>query len=109
MGAMSIQRPADWLETFPLQKELGSWSAEEVEEKILFVDMGGSAGHQAVGFRKRCEALGVEGRVILQDLRETIERIGSLEGVKVMEQDFFQPQAVKGTLSFKCARATWLG
>ena len=45
MGAMSIQRPADWLEGFPLEKELGSWFIKGGEEKVLFVDMGGSAGH----------------------------------------------------------------
>ena len=63
--------------------------------------MRGSAGHQAVGFRKKCEALGVKGRVVLQDLKETVERVGSIEGAEVMEQNFFQPQSIKGVLSLK--------
>jgi RecB family endonuclease NucS len=45
-----------------------------------------------VGLRKKCEALGVKGRVVLQDLKETVERVGSIDGVEVMEQDFFEPQ-----------------
>jgi ACT domain-containing protein len=63
--------------------------------------MGGSVGHQAVGLRKKCEALGVKGRVVLQDLKETVERVGSIDGVEVMEQDFFQPQSIKGILASK--------
>lgn len=96
MGAMSIKRPADWLETFPLKKELSSWSAGEAEEKVLFVDMGGSAGHQALGFKRICEALNVHGRVILQDLAETVKKVGSLDGVEVITQNFFEPQVIKG-------------
>ena len=57
-----------------------------------------------MGFRRKCEALGVKGRIVLQDLKETVERVGSIEGVEVMEQDFFQPQSIKGVLASKSKR-----
>ena len=104
MAMFSIRKAADWLQSFPLQKELGSWTSAtggREEEKVLFVDMGGSSGRQAVGFRKKCESLGVEGRVVLQDLKETVERVGNIESVEVMEQDFFLPQSIKGLLLVK--------
>ncbi|MCJ1405556.1 hypothetical protein MMC11_008784 [Xylographa trunciseda] len=37
------------------------------------------------------------GRVILQDLPQTLEHVQPIPGVEVMVQNFFEPQAIKGS------------
>ncbi|KAH9212464.1 O-methyl transferase B, partial [Leptodontidium sp. 2 PMI_412] len=85
----------DWLSVFPLERELAEWkSVGDEEERVLFVDVGGGRGQQCVALRKKYSEL--KGRVVLQDLKETVERRPEIEGVEVMVQDFWKPQAVKG-------------
>ena len=60
----------------------------------LFVDVGGGLGSQCVAFLQATP--GIEGRVILQDLPETLQQGPAHEGVEKMAQNFFEPQAVKG-------------
>lgn len=85
----------DWLSVFPLERELAEWKyVGDEEERVLFVDVGGGRGQQCVALRKKYSEL--KGRVVLQDLKETVERRPEIEGVEVMVQDFWKPQAVKG-------------
>lgn len=54
-------------------------------------------GIQCVGFKRKFPHL--TGTVLLQDMKETVENpeiVKPIEGVEIMAQDFFKPQAVKG-------------
>jgi len=79
-----------WFSVFHFEEELGSFAGPDV-----FVDIGG-------GFGQQCKRLidafpQVKGRVVLQDLSQTLVQLPSqLEGVKTMTHDFFEPQPVKG-------------
>ena len=94
---MTVSRvgAADWLSVFPLQQEMGGWSAEP--DKAVFVDIGGSFGHQCIGLKAKYPDL--PGRVILQDLPQTLEHVRPIEGVEIMVQDFYKPQVIKGKIS----------
>ena len=84
----------DWLSVFPVEEEVGTWSTEP--NKALFVDIGGSFGHQCRAFKAKYPNL--PGRIILQDIPQTLEHVPPIEGVEVMVQNFFEPQAIKGKL-----------
>ena len=93
---MTVQRAGtpDWLSVFPVKEEVGTWSAEP--NKALFVDIGGSFGHQCRAFKAKYPNL--PGRVILQDIRQTLEQVLPIEGVEIIVQNFFEPQAITGKL-----------
>ncbi|KAJ5525459.1 hypothetical protein N7494_012109 [Penicillium frequentans] len=63
-------------------------------ERVLFVDVGGGFGQQAIAFREKYPQL--EGRVIVQDLAPTLAHALKHPKVGTSEQDFFQPQTIKG-------------
>lgn len=61
--------------------------------------VGGSMGHQCVAVRRKYPDL--VGRVVLQDLPETIEKVKvsplpGFEGTEIMAHDFFTPQPLRG-------------
>ncbi|RAH68674.1 S-adenosyl-L-methionine-dependent methyltransferase [Aspergillus aculeatinus CBS 121060] len=62
-------------------------------ERVLFVDVGGCFGQQAIAFRNRYPDLA--GRVVVQDLAPTLQHAIQHAGVETMEQDLFQPQGAK--------------
>ena len=97
---MMVQRAGalDWLSVFPVEQEVGAWSAES--DKALFVDIGGSFGHQCIAFKAKYSKL--PGRVILQDIPQTLEHAKPIEGVEIMVQNFFEPQVIKGTSILNC-------
>ena len=95
--ALQVQHSSDWLSGFNVENYLGDWSAQPGDGKVLFVDVGGSMGIQCVGFKRKFPHL--TGTVLLQDMKETVENpeiVKPIEGVEIMAQDFFKPQAVKG-------------
>lgn len=90
---MPIQRTADWLSKSPVKEEVGSWVAKT--DQALFVDVGGGRGHQCSSFKAKYPKL--TGRIILQELPQTLANLRPIEGVEFMEQDFFKPQDIKGS------------
>lgn len=79
-----------WLDVYPYQER-----AEGLKpEQPFFVDLGGGIGHQAIALREKLADLPNE--IILQDIPATLEHAIPHPGVKVVVQDFFQPQAVTG-------------
>ncbi|KAI0518114.1 S-adenosyl-L-methionine-dependent methyltransferase [Xylaria bambusicola] len=69
----------------------------------VFVDIGGSLGHQCVALRQKYPDL--VGRVILQDSEEVIEQarihpIPGFEGIEAQVHDFFTPQPIKGARTY---------
>ena len=83
-----------FLDVFPFDKELAANSRPETP---LFVDIGGSIGHQCVAFRKKFP--NIPGRVILQDLPPVIAHAISAEGIEPMVHDFMTEQPIKGTFT----------
>lgn len=81
-----------FLDVYPLQEEVANAPLEST--RALFVDIGG-------GVRHICDALkqqypDIPGRVIVQDLPETITQAPSRPGVEAMAHDYFTPQPIKG-------------
>ena len=96
---MTVQRAGalDWLSIYPVEQEIGAWSASP--NKALLVDVGGGFGHQCLAFRARYPKL--LGRVILQDIPQTLEHVQPMESVEKMVQNFFEPQVIKGKSSWQ--------
>lgn len=82
-----------FLDIFPFEKEVASNMKPETP---LFVDIGGSVGHQCVALKKRLPK--IPGRVILQDLPPVIAHAIPEEGVEPMAHDFMTEQPIKGRL-----------
>ena len=89
---MTVQRAGapTWLSVFPFKQELGDWHG-----KPVFVDVGGGFGHQCQALKAAFPDL--PGKIILQDLPQTLEHVPPNEGVEVVAQNFFEPQATQGS------------
>ena len=89
---MSSRRTAaeSWLSVYPIEEETKFCQAAAP----LFVNIGGGIGHQCAEFRKRYP--NIPGKVILQDLSQTIKGALNTPGVENMSYDFFTPQPVQG-------------
>ncbi|PSN59189.1 methyltransferase [Corynespora cassiicola Philippines] len=92
--ALDVQFREDWLNAFPLESHLGDFASRADPEKVLFVDVGGNLGIQCRGLKAKFPHL--SGRIILEDLQETIDVVPALEGVETLAQDYLTEQKVKG-------------
>ena len=92
---MTAQRHAasGWLEAYPFEEETTGLNAE----KKVFVDVGGSVGHQCRDLVEKFP--GMKGRVVLQDLEPVIGHAEPIEGVEMVTYNFWTPQSIKGKLS----------
>lgn len=88
---MALQRPTVWVDHFPVLEQLGEFPGPD---KTLMVDIGGGFGQQSKALRSKCPS--VEGRIIVQDMPQTLASAEPAEGVEFAEHDFFQPQPVEG-------------
>lgn len=61
-----------------------------------FVDVGGGGGHQCQSLKKALPEL--QGRVILQDRPEVLEKALSIDGVEKQSYDFLTEQPVKSMI-----------
>ncbi|KAI1499972.1 S-adenosyl-L-methionine-dependent methyltransferase [Biscogniauxia marginata] len=89
-----------FLDVLDFEKELAQGTDEKT---VLFVDIGGSKGHQSIALRRRYPNL--PGRVILQDLPHVIEHVKAdpLPGFETIEtdsHDMFTPQTIKGARAY---------
>ncbi|KAI3325423.1 S-adenosyl-L-methionine-dependent methyltransferase [Xylariaceae sp. AK1471] len=102
MGWMAGQR--DGLPTFMSVLDFETEFAKGADgSTAVFVDVGGSMGHQCIALRQTYPDL--VGRVILQDLPETIEKVrtsplSGFEGIDVLAHDFFTPQPLQGARAY---------
>lgn len=89
---MALRRRPEpsWLSVYPVKEETKDWDPEAP----VYVNMGGGIGHQCAQFKERFPDL--PGRVILQDLRHSIDEALPTPGVENMVHNFFDPQPVKG-------------
>ncbi|KAI4133410.1 MAG: hypothetical protein LQ347_002190 [Umbilicaria vellea] len=87
---MSVPRDGDWLDMVDFTEA----AASVVPDRALFVDVGGSIGHQCMRLKARYPC--VPGRIIVQDLEESVKAAQPIEGVEFMVHNFFNPQPIKG-------------
>lgn len=82
-----------WLEFFPLEL---LWVVDFSSEGnvVMLVDVGGGYGHEIQEIRKRYPNL--PGRMIVQDLLDTINQITAAPGTEAIAYDFFTPQVIQG-------------
>ncbi|KAK4679817.1 hypothetical protein QC764_207430 [Podospora pseudoanserina] len=89
---MALERPVHWVDKYPVEERLGSL-ATKPDEAVL-VDIGGGFGQQAIAFKAKFPNL--PGRVIVQDIPQTLAGARPVPGIEFVEHDFFGPQTVKG-------------
>lgn len=87
---MSVPRDGEWFDVVPFAEEAANVSPE----RALFVDIGGNIGHQSKRLRSKYPTL--PGRVIVQDLPETVNVAEPAPGVEFSAYDFFTAQPVLG-------------
>ena len=80
-----------WLDVYPVEKIARNLSPEET----LFVDVGRVRGNQCISLSDRIAHL--SGRVILQDIPQTVTHAIHHDKVEIMVHDFFKPQTIKVT------------
>lgn len=92
---MALRRTAGvtWLGVYPVKQETEGWPAD----RAVFVNVGGGIGHQCAEFKESFPE--VKGKVVLQDLAQSIERALPTPGVNNMVHDFFEPQPIQGEWS----------
>ena len=93
MGA-SREGQNNFLDVFPFEKEIAQ---NTTPETVLFVDLGGSIGHQCLALRRKLPK--TPGRIILQDLPTVLQYAVPAEAFEPMAHDFAIEQPVKGTAS----------
>ncbi|KAL8675918.1 MAG: hypothetical protein Q9186_007506 [Xanthomendoza sp. 1 TL-2023] len=85
----------NWMDEdfFPVQESLRG--IERDDQAPLLVDVGGGLGHDAMEFKSKHPDL--PGRIIVQDVPDTIERVGPTnQDIEFMSHDFLTPQPIKG-------------
>ncbi|KAH8703677.1 S-adenosyl-L-methionine-dependent methyltransferase [Talaromyces proteolyticus] len=81
-----------WLQEYPFEKQTQGWNPNP--EEALFVDIGGNVGHYCALFKSRFSE--IPGRILLEDLTDTLTHALPTPGVEKLGHDFFQPQPIKG-------------
>ena len=92
----AFKSPIAWTSVVPLAEKL-----QHAEKTVpLFVDVGGGHGAQCVAFRDATSAQ-FSGRVINQDLPETLAEAPKYGNIEMMAQDFYEKQQVQGKSRMK--------
>ena len=82
-----------WLEWFPVDEEVVKGMGTD-EQAVAVVDIGGGLGHELLALKKKYPDL--PGRLVLQDLSETIKTVPKTIVFESMVHDFFTTQPIKG-------------
>ena len=90
MMAYSASKPSV-AEIFPMENLMTDWK----QDRPLFVDVGGSSGHDIENLRLRYRDL-PSGSLVLQDLEGPIQNARTQEPIKAMVHDILTPQPIKG-------------
>lgn len=103
LAFMKSQREGQksWTDAFPI--ETLKLSRDDLSsDRKLFVDVGGSAGHQCIALRQQYPD--VRGGLVLQDQEMVVVRVNKEElagfGIEAQAHDFFEPQPVKGAKAY---------
>jgi demethylsterigmatocystin 6-O-methyltransferase len=82
-----------WIDGYPVSEK----TKDLRPDQPLFVDIGGSVGHESLRLRDRYP--NIPGTVTVQDLPVTIDGLPAEQrrsNVDFMTHDFFNPQPIKG-------------
>jgi demethylsterigmatocystin 6-O-methyltransferase len=82
--------PTNALVNYPFDAEISL----NTEDGVAIVDAGGDCGQAMRAVRTKFPAL--QGRIIVQDLKEAIEIIEDSTGFEPMVHDFLEPRPVRG-------------
>lgn len=87
-----------WFTIYPFAAEMGA-ACQDANE-VLLVDIGGNRGADILDFHQTHPDL--PGRLILQDLPETIANVdkAAMSGIELQPYDFFTPQPVQGAKAY---------
>ncbi|EER29453.1 sterigmatocystin 8-O-methyltransferase precursor, putative [Coccidioides posadasii C735 delta SOWgp] len=99
MSAQRESRPI-FLDVMDFEGELGQGTNSST---VLFVDIGGSKGHQSIALRQRYP--GLPGRIIVQDLEHVLAEarqnpLSGFESIEAEVYDMFLPQTIKGARAY---------
>ena len=83
-----------WLEFYDFEKEIIDGFEKGKGEGTLVVDIGGARGHELQAIRQKFPNL--PGRLILQDLPETVKQAPTDVGFEPQVHDFFTPEPIIG-------------
>lgn len=86
---------SSWMDAFPVEESLGK-DARDEQAAIMFVDIGGGMGQEAIALKKRFPDL--PGRFVVQDLPQIVAKHNLDAGIESMAHDFFTPQPLQGEL-----------
>ena len=89
---MALQRVSHWVDSYAVPAEVESFGP--TPEKHILVDIGGGFGQQAIAFRDKYPE--IPGRIVVQDIPETLAGATPVPGIELVAHDFFQPQPVQG-------------
>ena len=94
---MSGSHEAHWLDWFPVKERMID-GLDRDANAVTMVDVGGNLGHELLDLKKRYPDL--SGRLVLQDLPQTIKSVPETGVFEAMAHDFFAPQPVKSRYNF---------
>lgn len=88
-----------WFAIYPFADEIGQ-ACQSSPDDVLLVDVGGNRGADILDFHKSHGDL--SGRLVLQDLPETIAQVeqSAMAGIELQPYDFFEPQPVEGAAAY---------
>ena len=88
-AAMELNKDSNSMDIMPFDDNVSGG-----HDGVVFVDIGGNAGHQAAEVLSKHPELA--GRVMVQDRGEVIQRHPDIKGIQWLEHDFFKTQPLKG-------------
>lgn len=94
---MSTQREghSTWLDFYPFQEQIVD-GYDKDPNGVLLIDVGGNVGQELLDIQKYHKNL--PGRLVLQDLPMTVEKVPATSAFEAMSHDFFNAQPIIGML-----------
>lgn len=83
-----------WLDVVDFKTEMGT---DLTSSDVAFVDVGGGNGQQCASLKARFPE--IQGRIVLQDRPEVLEKALSVDGMERMSYDYLTEQPVKSEFS----------
>jgi demethylsterigmatocystin 6-O-methyltransferase len=95
-ASVAVERahsPHGFADLYPFESEIGPQIASA--EEVAIVDVGGGYGHVLEDVKRHIP--GLKGRLIVQDLPETVAKAKLSDGIEAVAYDFFaDQQPIKG-------------
>lgn len=82
--------PGGFASVYPFEKELADVGPDE----IAIVDVGGGHGYVVEDICKAVPA--IRGKVVVEELKETLVGHAQLEGIRFVDHDFYEKQPILG-------------